>query len=640
MCKKKVASLLIILVFSLSFAQCERKDIYNTSGSKPFSILTFDISSWLAYPNGINVQVGTVKYTPASTYNFGTVTVGSASPAVVFTILNTGTEDITLSGPPIVAVSGVDSGDFSATDPSLSILTPGSSTFFAVNFTPGAVGPRNGVITIQSNDANRPIYSIMLTGIGAAPQPDINVHVFGTGVPSGTSYYLGERLINEPASSVTFIIENTGTAALHLNAPYISLGGTDAGDVTFTLPAIYTIGPGGSTTFSVWFTPSAEGDRFATIQIPNDDPDSFEQPYIINLRATGVMPVMVIHGNNSSYTSVYDPTQNKFNPGNALSGPVTFSGHSFPAEYLGTKYRILLHGGGSISTSRYDPTSQTFTSGPTTITGINLGTHSVMVTGGSNAGNTMVICGSTSPSVIMYYNPGLSGSDSFTDSGLSFNTIASDRSFSLPNAAGNTLIVLANNGPYYQLFDQTDNTLGSTMMIDSNAYVMNGAHAFEIPSGNVNAGLWLVIQGPGTSGGDLTWLYDPSGPSFTAGPTLTAYAADGAFSIPITSGTRAGMALIVHGNGLYSTSLYNTNGSITTGPTFSAGIGSIYAGAFAFNITGGAHKGRYMIIHGNFQRYTTIFNPETLLFEADDTSDDLPLTGVPAAWGAHAFPAR
>ena len=92
MYKKNIALLLIVITSTLFFTQCERNGIYNTSENKPQSLLSYEVSSWLFTPAGITIQEGATPYWPGSTYDFGTVTVATASPTIVFTILNTGTE--------------------------------------------------------------------------------------------------------------------------------------------------------------------------------------------------------------------------------------------------------------------------------------------------------------------------------------------------------------------------------------------------------------------------------------------------------------------------------------------------------------------------------------------------------------------
>src|SRR4030042_3097652 len=95
--KKNIASLLVILVTTLLFTQCERKNIYNTPEDKPFSLLSYEMSSWLFYPSGIDVYVGTGHYAPGSTYNFGSVTV-LTSGTINVTIRNTGDAVINVTG--------------------------------------------------------------------------------------------------------------------------------------------------------------------------------------------------------------------------------------------------------------------------------------------------------------------------------------------------------------------------------------------------------------------------------------------------------------------------------------------------------------------------------------------------------------
>lgn len=71
--------------------------------------------------------------------------------------------------------------------------------------------------------------------------------------------------------SRTFTIQNTGTATLTIST--VTITGPNAADFSVSTPPAGTVAPGGSTTFVVSFSPSANGNKFATVNIANDDPD-------------------------------------------------------------------------------------------------------------------------------------------------------------------------------------------------------------------------------------------------------------------------------------------------------------------------------------------------------------------------------
>jgi hypothetical protein len=115
----------------------------------------------------INVKAASTSVISGGTYNFTSVTEGGSGTAVTFTIENTGTAALSLSGSPIVSISGTNASDFtiSQTSTSSSVAASGSTTFTIV-FSPAASGNKSASISITNNDANENPYTIALTGTG------------------------------------------------------------------------------------------------------------------------------------------------------------------------------------------------------------------------------------------------------------------------------------------------------------------------------------------------------------------------------------------------------------------------------------------------------------------------------------------
>ena len=170
---------------------------------------------------------------------------GSSSGAITFTIDNTGTADLHLTGTPKVAIGGADAAMFVVgTQPTSTIVPSGTSTF-TVTFTPTSTGPKTATVTIANDDLDENPYTFTLTGSGVTPE--INVKQGSTGIPSGGSHGFGNVVLGTGGSAVVFTVENQGTADLHLpGAPTVLIGGADAGlFVVGTQPAS-TIAPVGS----------------------------------------------------------------------------------------------------------------------------------------------------------------------------------------------------------------------------------------------------------------------------------------------------------------------------------------------------------------------------------------------------------
>ncbi|WP_461509504.1 DUF7933 domain-containing protein, partial [Rhodopirellula baltica] len=91
----------------------------------------------------------------------GTVNVGDQQ-TLVYTIENTGTATLTLTGTPTSALAGNVSVD-SISAPGLTTLAGGASTTFTVLYTPTAIGNFSFELDILSDDADEPTYDILVS---------------------------------------------------------------------------------------------------------------------------------------------------------------------------------------------------------------------------------------------------------------------------------------------------------------------------------------------------------------------------------------------------------------------------------------------------------------------------------------------
>ena len=100
--------------------------------------------------------------------------------------------------------------------------------------------------------------------------------------------------------SHSFTIYNTGDGDLLLTGtPKVTFLGGNAADFSVSLEPTSPVAPGGSTTFTVVFNPSAGGLRTTTLSIANNDSD--ENPYTFAIQGTGTLaPEMDVRGNGVS----------------------------------------------------------------------------------------------------------------------------------------------------------------------------------------------------------------------------------------------------------------------------------------------------------------------------------------------------
>jgi uncharacterized protein YigA (DUF484 family) len=100
--------------------------------------------------------------------NFGEVIIGSFE-SLIFSIKNTGTDDLLITGVPRVVVTGADAQQFTVTvQPPPMIVTGGSATV-VVRFQPTSIGVKSALISISNNVSNQRSFQINLSGMGSIP---------------------------------------------------------------------------------------------------------------------------------------------------------------------------------------------------------------------------------------------------------------------------------------------------------------------------------------------------------------------------------------------------------------------------------------------------------------------------------------
>ena len=278
---------------------------------------------------------------------YDSLSISSGQQAFTYTIVNTGTGDLTLDDIPVVQVTGANAGDFYITQQpaSTSLSASGGSTTFEVTFNPTAVGDRTATISIPNDDSDEDPYTFDVSGYGTAA---IEMDVYGLGniIPDGdaTPYPLdntdfGEVDFVSGNKEHSFSILNTGVDTLHLTGtPVVVVSGAHAGDFTVTQqPGIIEVPPGGgSIVFKISFNPGDLGLRTATISIDNDDYD--ENPYDFSIQGTGtVNPEMEVEGKGeiiaSGDVSPSSDDDTEFGAYDVDSGSET---HTFTITNIGT----------------------------------------------------------------------------------------------------------------------------------------------------------------------------------------------------------------------------------------------------------------------------------------------------------------
>lgn len=238
--------------------------------------------------------------------DFGSWSIGAVVDHT-FSVANTGSALLNLTGSPRVSISGPNASDFSvATDPAASVAVGGASRF-VVRFAPSGLGLRTATISIASNDDDKSPYEVAVQGTGLTPVPEIDVSGNGISIANGDTTPrasdgtdFGAVDANGGTATFTYTLSNVGYAGMSLSgSPLVAVTGANAADFTVTAQPDPSIPARGATTFVVRFKPSAVGMRTATLSIVSDD--SRKSPFEFGIRGLGVVavPLIVVTGNGT-----------------------------------------------------------------------------------------------------------------------------------------------------------------------------------------------------------------------------------------------------------------------------------------------------------------------------------------------------
>ncbi|NCC53356.1 MAG: choice-of-anchor D domain-containing protein, partial [Spartobacteria bacterium] len=275
---------------------------------------TFDVTGLGVEPEiavlGTNLAVitdGDVTPQVADGTDFGDIDVSAGTADHIFTITNSGSTVLNITG---VTTGGLQAADFILTSQPDSSVAMGDTTTFTIQFDPRSLGERLATILIANDDADENPYTFTVKGTGVEPDmavlgTNLAEIVNGDVTPSledGTHF--GDVDVSSGTKSHIFTITNNGTKALGIGN--ITTSGLQAVEFAVTALPAASIDAGQSTTFTVEFDPNSLGPRNATLSISNDDPD--EDPYTFALRGIGVEPDIALLGTNLALIANGDVT--------------------------------------------------------------------------------------------------------------------------------------------------------------------------------------------------------------------------------------------------------------------------------------------------------------------------------------------
>ncbi len=207
-------------------------------------------------------------YLPVTSYNFGTVAVGS-NATWNCTVQNTGSANLTITS------IGIPSGQpVTTTFPTPTTITPGNSASIPFIYAPTSPGPLNCVVTINSNDPIHPQTSVILTGDAVYNGPHLVITI--------PSHDWGDRRAGA-YSRWLLPISNNGNQPLTIT----QLDMTDPHfiiDESVVLPA--TVPTLATVQLPIWFHPEEGTVYQGELNIYSNDPS--QNPFPVDLSGTGI----------------------------------------------------------------------------------------------------------------------------------------------------------------------------------------------------------------------------------------------------------------------------------------------------------------------------------------------------------------
>lgn len=238
--------------------------------------------------------------------DFGSVTI-PATRTRTFTIQNTGTGPLLLTGTPIVVLTG-SSNFVVTTQPSSNTIPAGGNLTFQITFNPTVTGSSVALVSINNNDSDESIYDFAITGAAVVTGVEIDIQGNEISIVDGditprvadqTDFGITDSVTPIP---LTYNIYSFGSSTLTINAT-VAITGPNASQ--FTAPNIIASGTslasGAVTSFVITFTPTASlGVKTATVTITSNDPDEGTYNFNISAEVQTLTPLTVAPGGITS----------------------------------------------------------------------------------------------------------------------------------------------------------------------------------------------------------------------------------------------------------------------------------------------------------------------------------------------------
>ena len=224
---------------------------------------------------GAGQAASEILYVSTLNLDLGSQNINGGTNNATLSLQSNGTAAVSLSA---LQITGTNAAEFAIANTTCGNILSQTCTI-SISFSPMGIGPRTANLTIASNVSGSPL-TISLSGVG---QPD----TFALTLSQVTADF-GLAALNTQ-NTATISLTNQGSAGVNFGLPEIT--GPNASDFVVAANTCVTLAvlppvdyQDNACAITVAFSPSAVGERNATLQIIDNSPSS---PQTVNLYGTG-----------------------------------------------------------------------------------------------------------------------------------------------------------------------------------------------------------------------------------------------------------------------------------------------------------------------------------------------------------------
>lgn len=343
----------------------------------------------------------------------------------------------------------------------------------------------------------------------------------------------------------------------------------------------------------------------------------------------------IVNGSTMPSTSVYFPATNSFS-GTRTPGSVPNAGaHAFRVSGGPNDGRTLIVGAGATKhTAVYDPIRHTISAGPDTQNAVTTTGFSVMLARGPYAGRVLTFLGGGS-FIFNVYDP--ETNQFYTSAALTapsygpFSAVNTGAS-AFPIDGSNDIMIIRGNGMLTQILNQLTGvvTAGNSTGFSVNSVSLNVQ--FKTSGGAVKQAIYTTSN--------QVAIFDHATRNFSL-VTLTATPGTGMQMLLVPSGPEAGNVLVVHGNGLASSSIINRDTlAVTAGPVIggvTACGNAVVVGAGAQLLSKSPGSSKALLLVGGGTATSCIYDAAANTFSPGPVVSATPSPGFQLSAGSVAF---